>query len=226
MDKINVALDGPAGAGKSTVARMVAHELGYIYVDTGAMYRAVTWKALQLGLDITDENSVRECVERMHLELHPGETGQQVMVDGENITTFIRTSQVNHAVSQISQVQSVRQRLVQMQKQMAVNKGVVMDGRDIGTSVLPDAEVKIFLTANARVRAERRYAELEQPDLTLDELEEEIKRRDDIDRNREASPLREAEDAYHLDSSEMSLQEVVDTVLELCRARACGGGAG
>ncbi|WP_010273897.1 (d)CMP kinase [Paenibacillus senegalensis] len=223
MDKINVALDGPAGAGKSTVARMVAHKLGYIYVDTGAMYRAVTWKALQSGLDITDESSVRDCVERMHLVLHPGETGQQVIVDGENITTFIRSSEVNQAVSQISQIPSVRQRLVQMQKQMAANKGVVMDGRDIGTSVLPDAEVKVFLTANPRVRAERRYAELEQPEMTLEELEEEIKRRDDIDRNREVSPLREAEDAYHLDSSEMSLQEVVDAVLELCMDRVGGG---
>lgn len=217
MDKINIALDGPAGAGKSTVARLVAKELGYVYIDTGAMYRAITWKALFNGLtpDNTDEIS-RMAIETV-VSLQPGAHGQTVYVDGLDVTDQIRDRDVNQQVSQISAIPEVRDTMTKRQQELAINKGVVMDGRDIGTNVLPEAEIKVFLTASSRVRAQRRYNELRDPDLTLDELEQEIIRRDRLDRNREHAPLCQAEDAILVDSTEMSQDEVVRTILQLCR---------
>ncbi|GIP32368.1 (d)CMP kinase [Paenibacillus sp. J2TS4] len=223
MDKINVALDGPAGAGKSTVARHVAKALGYIYVDTGSMYRAVTWKALHSGIRPEDTPAVIAAAERMQLELSPAETGQQVYVDGENVTELIRSQEVNQAVSIIAQIPEIRRLLADKQKKLAASKGVVMDGRDIGSSVLPDAEVKVFLTASPRIRAERRFKELEPCNIDLDELEKQICLRDEMDRNRTHSPLVQAEDAVLIDSSDMDLPEVIEAVLKLCRFKVSGG---
>ncbi|MDF2939259.1 MAG: (d)CMP kinase, partial [Paenibacillaceae bacterium] len=152
MGKFNVALDGPAGAGKSTVARMVAKELGYVYVDTGAMYRAITWKALHEGIPLEDLTVIAGMTGSTHIELLPGLAGQTVLVDGQDVTERIRSAEINLHVSHIAAIPDVREKLVSMQKSMAASKGVVMDGRDIGTSVLPDAEVKVFLTASARKR--------------------------------------------------------------------------
>lgn len=219
MGKFNVALDGPAGAGKSTVARMVAKELGYVYVDTGAMYRAITWKTLQQGIPMEDQAGIAGMAASTRIELLPGQSGQTVLVDGQDVTERIRSKEINLHVSHIAAIPEVRERLVAMQKTMASSKGVVMDGRDIGTSVLPDAEVKVFLTASARKRAERRYLEMDAAETTLPELEREIERRDQLDRGRAISPLRQAEDAVLLDSTEMSLDEVVNAVLELCRTK-------
>lgn len=219
MGKFNIALDGPAGAGKSTVARMVAKQLDYVYVDTGAMYRAITWNVLQKRIPLSDSAAIADICANTKITLRPGPSGQTVQVDGQDVTEEIRSPEINRNVSQISAVPAVRQVLVRMQKEMAAGKGVVMDGRDIGTSVLPDAEVKVFLTASARKRAERRYLELKEPEMTLEELERDIERRDRLDSSREVSPLRQAEDAVLLDSTDMTLEEVVQAVLELCRTK-------
>lgn len=223
MNKFNIALDGPAGAGKSTVARLVANELGFVYIDTGAMYRAVTWKVLELGIHADQTAKVIETAKAMDIVLQPGPTGQQVLVDGEDVTDRIRSAAINANVSLIAQIAEVRELLVSKQKAMAASKGVVMDGRDIGTQVLPDAEVKIFLTASARERAERRYKEMDKPAITVEQLELEIARRDKLDSEREVSPLVQAQDAVLLDSSNIPLQDVVGKVLELCRAKVSGG---
>jgi len=223
LETINIALDGPAGAGKSTVARLVAKELGYIYVDTGAMYRAVTWKVLQSGVPLDDEEGIASIASSTDIMLKPGETGQTVLVDGLDVTDRIRTSEINMNVSRIAAIPEVREVLVRIQKRMAAEKGVVMDGRDIGTSVLPDAEVKIFLTASARKRAERRYLEIQDSSMTLEELERDICRRDKMDRERDTSPLMQAVDAVCVDSTELTLPEVVQAVLDLCRTKRFGG---
>jgi cytidylate kinase len=225
LEKINIAIDGPAGAGKSTIARLVADTLGFVYVDTGAMYRAVTWMVLQQDVSPSDTVRVVAIARSMKLELRPGPEGQQVFVSGEDVTGRIRTPAVNENVSDVAKIREVRELLVAKQKEMTAAKGVVMDGRDIGTHVLPDAEVKVFLTASPRVRAERRFKEMKDthPDLTIDQLEQDIARRDRIDEQREVSPLVRAQDAVLLDSTGMSIPEVVDRILELCRARAPGG---
>lgn len=200
------------------MARLVASALGFVYVDTGAMYRAVTWKILQLGLRPDDAEEVARATRNMEIRLARSEQGQLVFVDGENVTDYIRSADINRNVSFIAQNREVRRLLVEKQKELAREKGVVMDGRDIGTSVLPDAEVKVFLTASARRRAERRYAEAGTPEQTIEEMEAEISRRDQIDTNREASPLRRADDAILLDTTEMELAEVVEAVLSMCRS--------
>ncbi|MCR8642317.1 (d)CMP kinase [Paenibacillus sp. N1-5-1-14] len=225
MRRFNIAIDGPAGAGKSTIARLVANQLGFIYVDTGAMYRAVTWKVLQEGLLIEQIKEITEVAQGMDISLMPGANGQLVFVDGQDVTSDIRSSEVTNFVSYIASIGEVRKLLVEKQKQMAAEKGIVMDGRDIGTHVLPDAEMKIFLTASVTKRAERRFAELqvERPELTLAELEQDIARRDHIDENREISPLVRAEDAILLDSTSMTIAQVVEQILDLCRSRVLGG---
>ncbi|UUZ79474.1 (d)CMP kinase [Paenibacillus sp. P26] len=197
MEKFNIAIDGPAGAGKSTIARLVAGALGFVYVDTGAMYRAVTWRILREGLGSDQIPEMIALAERMDIRLMPGENGQTVFVDGEDVTGMIRTAEVTGNVSRIASIAEIRSILTAKQKDMAVSKGVVMDGRDIGTHVLPDAEVKIFLTASVRIRAERRYKEIRdsQPGITLERLEREIAERDRMDEQREAAPLVQAPDA-------------------------------
>jgi cytidylate kinase len=223
LNKINVALDGPAGAGKSTVARLVAETLGFVYIDTGAMYRAVTWKIMQEGLKPDFVEQVIDVARRMQIELKPGKDGQKVFVDGVEVTEAIRSDEINRNVSFIARIPQIREILVKLQKQMAASKGIVMDGRDIGTHVLPDAEVKVFLTASVRERAERRFKETTNSPITLEQLEESISQRDQMDEQREASPLLRAVDAHLVDSTEMSLSEVVAQILDLCRTHVTGG---
>ncbi|MNO86530.1 Cytidylate kinase [compost metagenome] len=155
-NRINIAIDGPAGAGKSTVARLVANQLSYIYVDTGSMYRAVTWSMMKLGIEPESPDKVLQYARDMVIDLRPDKDGQKVWVDGVDVTPYIRSSEVNSLVSRYAQIEGLRTQLVHLQQQMALRKGVVMDGRDIGTTVLPNAEVKIFLTASVKERALRR----------------------------------------------------------------------
>lgn len=225
MNKLNIAVDGPAGAGKSTVARLVAKALGYVHIDTGSMYRAVTWKMLQEEIAPEQSDKIAELAGRMRIELLPGEHGQRVLVDGRDVTDEIRSLAVNRLVGKVAQIPEVRRLLVQKQRQMAAAKGVVLDGRDIGTEVLPDAEVKIFLTASVKERAERRYHELARVGQTipLEQLEKEIAERDRMDEQREISPLVQAPDAVLIDSTDKTIEQVVDEVLTLCRSRSGGG---
>ncbi|MCD1260195.1 (d)CMP kinase [Paenibacillus athensensis] len=226
MEKYNIAIDGPAGAGKSTIARLVAEALGFVYVDTGAMYRAVTWKVLQQGLLPEQKDEVTALAERIGIELVPRPEGQQVLVDGVDVTRPIRTTDITDHVSQIASIGGVREVLVAKQKQMAASRGVVMDGRDIGTQVMPDAEIKIFLTASVKERAERRYKEMLDSGsctMTLEQLEQDIARRDQMDQEREISPLVRAHDAILMDSTTMTIAEVVDEILGLCKDKVGGG---
>ncbi|MFC4302760.1 (d)CMP kinase [Cohnella boryungensis] len=213
--RINIAIDGPAGAGKSTVARKVASALRYIYIDTGAMYRAVTLKALESGISTDDDSRVGQLADELDIVLLPGSESQQVIVNGENVTSRLRTLDINRNVSYIARLSRVRKRMADLQRRMALEKGVVMDGRDIGTHVLPDAELKVFLTASPRERAERRFKELEaDANLTLDELEKEIAERDRLDQEREIAPLRQAEDARLLDSTGKTVDEVTEEIVQ------------
>lgn len=224
-NKINIAIDGPAGAGKSTVARWVAERLGYIYIDTGAMYRAVTWKSLERGLRPDAISDIVDIARQTTIELIPSSVGQKVLVDGLDVSEAIRSQTVTHSVSQVSSIAQVREILVRKQQDMAANKGIVMDGRDIGTKVIPDAEVKVFLTASVRRRAERRLLELKskQVSITLPELEQEIEQRDRMDAGRAVSPLMKASDAVLLDSTEMDIPQVVESILALCREHMLDG---
>ncbi|SET53212.1 (d)CMP kinase [Paenibacillus sp. NFR01] len=222
-DRINVAIDGPAGAGKSTVARLVAQKLSYIYVDTGAMYRAITWYMIREGIPPEDHGRVSQVVRDMIIELIPEEDVQKVLIDGEDVTAHIRSLQVSGQVSQYSKIEGVRSRLSQLQRQMAQRKGVVMDGRDIGTTVLPDAEVKIFMTASVEERALRRYKELKDAEkITLEQLEHDIAARDRLDESREISPLRRAYDAILLDTTHMDIHQVVEAIVSHCRSYVDG----
>ncbi|MCM3269246.1 (d)CMP kinase [Paenibacillus elgii] len=225
MEKFNIAIDGPAGAGKSTIARLVAGALGFVYVDTGAMYRAVTWKILQEGLQAEQISDMIALTGRMDIRLVPGSDGQMVFVDGEDVTGMIRLAEVTGNVSRIASIAEIRSILTAKQQEMARSKGIVMDGRDIGSHVLPDAEVKVFLTASVSVRAQRRFKEIcdSQPDITLERLEHDIAERDRMDEQREASPLVKAQDAVLLDTTEMTIPQVVDRILELCKLRVGGG---
>lgn len=223
LHKINIAIDGPAGAGKSTVARMVAKELSYVYVDTGAMYRAVTWYMIQHNIAAEQTEAVLEAIQRLDIEISPGIDGQKVFVNREEVTERIRSIEINQRVSRFSQIESVRVKLVDMQRKMADRKGVVMDGRDIGTHVLPNAEVKIFLTASVEERAKRRYNEMkEQDQISLEQLMKDIAERDRQDEQREISPLVCAQDAIVLDTTAMSIDEVARKIIAYCRTKTDG----
>ncbi|NBD22607.1 (d)CMP kinase [Paenibacillus glycinis] len=218
--RINVAIDGPAGAGKSTVARKVAEQLGYIYIDTGAMYRAVAYAAIGAGITPDDSDRLGQLVQTLNITLEPGGAGQTVWLNGENITSAIRTREVTLIVSQIASHEAIRQRLVELQRGLAESKGIVMDGRDIGTHVLPDAEVKVFLMASVQVRALRRFRELSGNEaVPLQQLEREIAERDRSDERREISPLICAKDAEVIDSTELTIDQVVALILDLCRTK-------
>ena len=218
MKKIVVAIDGPAGAGKSTVAQMAAKELGFTYIDTGAMYRAVAWKSLQQGKTVTDA-LINDVVKDIDIVLDYKEGKTRVFVDGTEVTSEIRTPEVTGIVSQVAALGPVRERLTDLQRKMATQGSVIMDGRDIATNVLPNADIKIFLTASIEERADRRYKEMKAKgyDVDLKKLQEEIVARDKADSEREISPLVQAEDAELLDTSDMSIEEVVKAILDRCR---------
>lgn len=215
--KIKVAIDGPAGAGKSSVAKMVAEKLGYVYVDTGAMYRAITWSVLDQNINLNDAKRILIMLENIDLTLKPSHAGQQFWINGQDVTSHIRSPLINQNVSRIAQMPNVRQFLTDIQKRMSTEGGIVMDGRDIGTIVMPDAQLKIFLTASVEERARRRYVELRAAgnDLVMDQLIKEISERDRMDEQREISPLCQAEDAIFLDCTELSMRQVIDMIVEL-----------
>ncbi|WP_026689462.1 (d)CMP kinase [Alteribacter aurantiacus] len=222
---MNIAIDGPAGAGKSTVAREVAKELSYTYIDTGAMYRALTFEALKQSVDVHNEHRVMEVLQGMDITLENEGLHSRVYVNGEEVTEAIRTHEVTSNVSYIAKHEQVRKEMVYKQQEMAKAKRTVMDGRDIGTAVLPDAEVKVFLTASVDERARRRHEEHLQKGIPsdLDVLKEEIATRDKIDSEREFAPLKKANDAVELDSTSMSINEVIEAILKLVKERANTG---
>ena len=214
----NVAIDGPAGAGKSTIAKRVAKELGYVYVDTGAMYRALAIYFLNQGLGTDDTEKIAEVCKHAEVTLQYEDGVQQVYLNGENVTSFLREESVGNMASVTSAIPEVRAQLLELQREMARTKDVVMDGRDIGTCVLPDADVKVFLTASVQTRATRRFDELTEKGETCDlaEIEKDIEERDRRDMTREIAPLRQAEDATLVDSSDMTIPEVVAAITALC----------
>lgn len=217
----SIAIDGPAGAGKSTIAKKVAKEMDYIYVDTGAMYRAIAYYLVTNQIDIEDGEALTAACESIEIEIRYENNAQQVYLNGENVTPYLRTEETGNMASKSSAKPPVRAALLDLQRNMAKEYNVVMDGRDIGTMVLPDAEVKIYLTASSKERANRRYRELlekgEQPDF--DKIEADIIERDERDMNRAIAPLKQAEDAVLVDSSDMSIEEVVDMILTAARKK-------
>lgn len=212
---IAIAIDGPAAAGKSTVAKIVAESLSYIYIDTGAMYRALTLKAIEENIQLDDENPLISLLERTDIKLKQSETGQIIIMDEMNVTAEIRSQKVTNHVSYVAKHPIIREEMVKRQQAFATNLGVVMDGRDIGTHVLPNAEVKIFLIATVEERAKRRYEENSKkgfyPDM--EELKLEIEQRDLIDTKREASPLIKASDASEIDTTSLSINQVAQRIL-------------
>ena len=218
MKKLVVAIDGPAGAGKSTVAQLAAKELGYTYIDTGAMYRAVAWKVLQQGGEVTDEK-ILAFVPDIDVDLSYENGKTTVRVDGQDVTSEIRTPEVSHIVSKVAALGPVREKMVDLQRKMAERGGVLMDGRDIATNVLPGADVKIYLTASIAERANRRYKELREKGLAVDlaDIEHDIAARDKADMEREISPLVQADDATLLDTTGMTIPEVVARIIGMCR---------
>lgn len=216
MSTVQIAIDGPAGAGKSTIARMVADRLGFIYVDTGAMYRAVALYLIRSGIDPGDETASGEAVSNVDIRLANDNGSQKIFLNGEDVTDQIRTQEVGSAASLASRYGTVRNKLTGLQREIAGRNNVVMDGRDIGTTVLPDAQLKIYLTADAATRAKRRRDQLaekgkEVPDLS--DIEKEIRARDRQDMERKNSPLKKADDAVLVDSSKLSIDEVRDAIL-------------
>lgn len=219
--KIAVAVDGPAGAGKSSISKIVAKKLGYLYIDTGAMYRSVTWAVLHNHIDVNNQKAVEALLPELDLTMEASDDSCKVFIAGQDVTDFIRTPQVNNAVSIVASYKGVRQYLVERQRLMAEVGGVILDGRDIGSVVLPNAELKIYLTASVEARAMRRYLEVkgtvnEQP---LEDIKDSVMQRDDMDKNRKESPLIQVEDAVLVDSSEMTFDETVEHILHLVQER-------
>lgn len=214
----NIAIDGPAGAGKSTIAKLVAMEKGYIYVDTGAMYRGLACHFLNNKIVPSDTEGIELACESAEVTIGYEGGVQQIYLNGENITSLLREEAVGNMASVAAAVPKVREKLLCLQRTLAREKDVVMDGRDIGTFVLPEADVKVFLTASVETRAKRRFDELSEKgeSCVLEEIAADIRRRDDRDMNRETAPLQKAEGAVLIDSSHMSIQEVVRAILSLC----------
>lgn len=219
--RINIAIDGPAGAGKSTITKMVSKKLNCIYVDTGAMYRAVALFFIENGIASDDEKRIAKEIENIHVDIQFEAGNQKVLLNGKDVTEGIRAERVGNWASEISKYTVVREYLVKMQREVAAKQDVVMDGRDIGTVVLPQANVKIYLTASSKVRAMRRYNELTQKGVFCDihDIEQGIMERDAQDMNREISPLRQAKDAILIDSSNMTIDEVVEKIVSLAGER-------
>ena len=214
---VNIAIDGPAGAGKSTIAKAVAKELEFIYVDTGAMYRAMALYLLQQGISPKETEKMEEACAKAEISIVYEEGAQQVLLNGENVTGLLRQEEVGNMASVSSANPKIREKLVELQRILASRENVVMDGRDIGTCVLPNAQVKVYLTASARTRALRRCKELEEKGIScvLEEIEADINERDHRDMTREISPLKQAEDAVLLDSSDMTIEEVKEVIISL-----------
>ncbi len=210
----NIAIDGPAGAGKSTIAKRVAKEFSFIYVDTGAMYRAMAYYLLQQNVDGNDSQEIASKCEGADISIEYRNGEQIVLLNGENVNAYLRTEEVGNMASVSSANPSVRARLLDLQRSLAASQSVVMDGRDIGTTILPNAEVKIYLTASSATRARRRYKELIEKgeECNIEDIQKDIEERDQRDMNREISPLRQAEDAVLVDSSEMTIDEVVSAI--------------
>ncbi len=219
--KIAVAVDGPAGAGKSSISKIVAKKLGYLYIDTGAMYRSVTWAVLHNHIDVNNQKAVEALLPELDLTMEASDDSCKVFIAGQDVTDFIRTPQVNNAVSIVASYKGVRQYLVERQRLMAEAGGVILDGRDIGSVVLPNADLKIYLTASVEARAMRRYLEVKGTvnEQTLEDIKDSVMQRDDMDKNRKESPLIQVEDAVLVDSSEMTFDETVERILHLVQER-------
>ncbi len=217
----NIAIDGPAGAGKSTIARRTARELSFVYVDTGALYRALAVFLVDQGIAPSDIPEVEKAVKRAAVSIcYEGEE-QQVLVNGKNVTGRLRTEEAGNMASGISGIPAVREALLDLQRELAKEHDVIMDGRDIGTTVLPKAELKIYLTASVETRAMRRFTELREKGLQADlsQIESDIRKRDEQDMNRSISPLKQAEDAVYLDTSHMNIEEVIEKIKSLFREK-------
>ncbi|GEK30735.1 cytidylate kinase [Kurthia zopfii] len=219
--KIQIAIDGPAGAGKSTIAKIAAEKLGYTYIDTGAMYRALTLKALTEKIDLSSEQAVTDLLKNSTIELKPSPQGQLVFLDGVDVSSEIRSNEVTSNVSKVAAHASMRAIMVELQYDMAVKGGVIMDGRDIGTAVLPKAELKIFMSATVEERARRRFEDNQQRGIesSFESLKEEIALRDKMDSEREASPLVQAEDAIFVDTTHLNIEQSAEEILKLATER-------
>ena len=219
--KIAIAIDGPAGAGKSSISKVVANELGYLYIDTGAMYRGVTWAVLDSHVDVKNQKDVESLLPSLDLTLEPTANACKVFVKGQDVTDLIRQQQINENVSTIASYKGVREYLVERQQAMAAVGGVILDGRDIGSVVLPKAELKIYLTASVDARAKRRWLEVQgtSNEQSLEDIKNNVESRDDMDQNRDESPLVCVEDAIVVDSSNMTFDETVEHILHLVQER-------
>ena len=216
----SIAIDGPAGAGKSSIAKALSKRLGYIYIDTGAMYRAVAIFFLENNVADGTDSRIESLLDKLEISIKYEDGAQKVILNGEDVTDKLRLEEIGKLASKFSAIGSVREKLVALQRKLAQKENVVMDGRDIGTVVLPNADLKIYLSASSKVRAKRRYLELLEKghtDLDINEIEDEIIKRDEADMNREISPLKQADDAYYLDSSDMTLEEVVSKILSMVK---------
>ena len=218
---MKIAIDGPAGAGKSTISKAAAKKLGFIYIDTGAMYRAVGLAAVRQGIDTTDTEGVTSILDDIEISISYDESGQQIFLNDENVSADIRLPEISVAASNVAVIPAVRLKLVELQRELAAHNDVLMDGRDIGTYVLPDAEVKIFLTASVEERAMRRYRELAEKGIQadFDEVKADMEYRDKNDSEREFAPLKPAEDSIILDNTDLSLEQSVDKICEIAEAR-------
>ena len=218
---VNIAIDGPAGAGKSTIAKRVAKTLQYIYVDTGAMFRAMAIHLIRMGTDTTDAEAISRDAQSADITIEYRDGEQVVLLNGENVTPYLRTEEVGNMASVSSVNPDVREKMADLQRQLAAKQNVVMDGRDIGTVILPDAQVKIYLTASVEVRGMRRYKELVEKgqEADLAKIEAEIRERDHRDMTRPIAPLKQADDAVYIDSSDMTIEEVTEAILAICREK-------
>lgn len=218
----NIAMDGPAGAGKSTIAKAIARKLNIIYVDTGAMYRAMAYYMISHGINVDDPMEVVNNCDKALVSLLYKDGEQQVLLNGENVNAYLRTEEVGNATSKITVLPKVRERITLLQQELAAQNDCIMDGRDIGTCVLPKADVKIYLTASSMVRAKRRYEELrlKGQECDLEQIKADMEKRDYRDMHREVSPLKQAQDAILVDSSDMTLEEVISHILNICGEKA------
>ncbi|MBE5945781.1 MAG: (d)CMP kinase [Lachnospiraceae bacterium] len=219
---MNIAIDGPAGAGKSTIAKLVAKELGFLYVDTGAMYRSIALYFIENNVSLDDEDAIDNACDNINIEIKYEDGVQQVYLNGKNVSLEIRQEQVGNMASKVAAKKAVRDKLLSLQRDIAADNNVIMDGRDIGTFVLPNAEIKIYLTASVKTRAKRRYDELvskgESPDIN--KIEADIEQRDYQDMNREIAPLKQADDAIFLDTSDMNIEQVVAYICNLTKNKS------